>query len=662
MRRLSISKTSRMDRWKTIWVYGKYQLVVKGAIFLVILPLLSLLFRFAMGTAGRSNLTSGDFTGFIFSLQGVFMLPVLLAAMALMVGLDIHTFVLVADRIICGRMEEKKSIPGIRSMLWAGIRSTRRLFTPSGLLLLLYIGIVVPVIGVGFTVSPVKNFQIPNFIMDVVYHNTLYSGLYIVLVLAIILINIRYLFFFQFFLLEDCTVRGALKKSAAFMGTYWRQALLRVFAWTITSGLKMVGGLIAFAALNLLCGRIVVGSALSENQMYWLLMLSVMESVGVWASLYAPLLCYELTLFYRVRRLVQETDESEPARDPVTDESEPARDTVTDESEPEQDTATDESEPVRAIAADKIEKTPRKEKPVKKPDRSALFVMAGFTAVCLLVLAFNLGVSTMYTRFFDDLYIVNDSIDVIAHRAGGDLGAENTVAGMEAAAKAGARWSEIDVQRTADGAYIILHDKTFARVAGVSKKPSDMTLSQIRDLTVQDLFDSSRPGQPVPTFEEMADAARGKIGLFIELKGETADRKMADDIVRILREKNMVQDTAILSLDYPLISYVEETYPEINTGYLYYFSFGDISDLKADFLIMEEKEATSDRINEIHSSGKKAIVWTVNTAESAERFASSDVDGIITDYVKMVQEALRSRRDSTQIDRITQFLVNTMEE
>lgn len=67
---------------------------------------------------------------------------------------------------------------------------------------------------------------------------------------------------------------------------------------------------------------------------------------------------------------------------------------------------------------------------------------------------------------------------------------------------------------------------------------------------------------------------------------------------------------------------------------------------------MEEREATSDKIEEIHKVGKKAIVWTVNTDESVEKFVLSDVDGIITDYVEKVRDGIVTRDNRTGIEVI----------
>ncbi len=154
------------------------------------------------------------------------------------------------------------------------------------------------------------------------------------------------------------------------------------------------------------------------------------------------------------------------------------------------------------------------------------------------------------------------------------------------------------------------------------------------------------------------DAAKGKIGLFIELKGSTADTQMVDDVVKLVKEKGMEKEIAILSLDYKLITYVEEQYSEIDTGYLYFFSIGDTPKLIGDILIMEEREATPEKIDEIHQAGKKAVVWTVNTEESIKKFVLSDVDGIITDYVVKLKDGINKRDNRSDIQVIIDSIID----
>ena len=215
---------------------------------------------------------------------------------------------------------------------------------------------------------------------------------------------------------------------------------------------------------------------------------------------------------------------------------------------------------------------------------------------------------------------------------------------MENAWKIGAYGSEIDIQRTKDGYYILNHDGDFGRVAGDSRKPEEMTLEEIRKLSVD--------GQPIPTYEEMLEACKGKMVLFTELKGATADQQMADDAVRIIKEHGMEDEVVLISLKYELINYIETVYPEMQTGFLTFAAFGDTAKLNCDYLGLEEESATSDAIRDVHKQGKKVLIWTANKRTSQRHFLCSEADGVITDNVLQAMDVIQEIQSRSDLSRI----------
>ena len=175
-----------------------------------------------------------------------------------------------------------------------------------------------------------------------------------------------------------------------------------------------------------------------------------------------------------------------------------------------------------------------------------------------------------------------------------------------------------------------------------------MTLSEVKKLRVD--------GEPVPTLEEMLDASRDKVMLFVELKGDTADNQMADDAVRIIKEKGMQDQAILISLKYDILDYIEQKYPEMLTGYLAFISFGQIENTPFDYMALEEEIATDSNIDAIHKKGKKVMVWTVNEEDDIEQFMTGDADAIITDSVKLAGEIKEQLSNREPIEIILQKL------
>ena len=115
----------------------------------------------------------------------------------------------------------------------------------------------------------------------------------------------------------------------------------------------------------------------------------------------------------------------------------------------------------------------------------------------------------MIAFLYAPLFVREQKAKLVAHRAGGYLAPENSLAGIAASEAAGAYAAETDVQRTLDGYYIINHDDSFKRLAGVKRTPPSMNLLEIKGTR------ANRPEFPgatysVPTLGEMLDACRGK--------------------------------------------------------------------------------------------------------------------------------------------------------
>ena len=140
----------------------------------------------------------------------------------------------------------------------------------------------------------------------------------------------------------------------------------------------------------------------------------------------------------------------------------------------------------------------------------------------------------------------------------------------------------------------------------------------------------------------------------------TADRKMADDAVRLVKHYKVEDSCVLVSLQYDLIDYIETEYPEIQTGFLTFASFGKTADLNCDYIGLEEESATSDTIESIHDEGKKVLVWTANEKGSQRHFLCSQVDGLITDNVRQAMELVNKLEHRSDLDRMVDRIKTIM--
>jgi glycerophosphoryl diester phosphodiesterase len=124
---------------------------------------------------------------------------------------------------------------------------------------------------------------------------------------------------------------------------------------------------------------------------------------------------------------------------------------------------------------------------------------------------------------------------VIAHRGAHKNIPENTLAAYQKAIDLGCDFVEIDTRTTSDGGIVSMHNATVNEyVKGASGKVSDMTFDEIRKLDLGAGYGPEWKGTRVPSFEEILQLCRGKIGIYLDLKAASIP-----ELVKLIKEYNM---------------------------------------------------------------------------------------------------------------------------
>lgn len=94
---------------------------------------------------------------------------------------------------------------------------------------------------------------------------------------------------------------------------------------------------------------------------------------------------------------------------------------------------------------------------------------------------------------------------IVAHRCGGALAPENTLAGLRIAARLGCRGVEFDAMLSADGVPVLIHDETLERTTDGRGAVADHSLAQLRRLDAGSRHAAAFRGEPLPTLAEALD-------------------------------------------------------------------------------------------------------------------------------------------------------------
>jgi glycerophosphoryl diester phosphodiesterase len=114
------------------------------------------------------------------------------------------------------------------------------------------------------------------------------------------------------------------------------------------------------------------------------------------------------------------------------------------------------------------------------------------------------------------------SVVAIAHRGEHLHNPENTIPAFEEAIRVGSDFIEVDVQTTADGKLVLSHDGTVERCTNGHGKVSEMTFDQVEALDAGIKTGPEFAGTRIPTFDQVLDLARGRIGVYVDVKNASA--------------------------------------------------------------------------------------------------------------------------------------------
>lgn len=245
---------------------------------------------------------------------------------------------------------------------------------------------------------------------------------------------------------------------------------------------------------------------------------------------------------------------------------------------------------------------------------------------------------------------LQDEVEVTAHRGSSKKAPENSMSAIMQAIDDGADYAEIDVQETADGIVVVLHDADLMKVAGLQANIWDLTLSEVQALDAGSWFGSGFKGEKVPTLEEVIRGAKGQLKLNIELKYNGNDDRLAERVVELIEKYDCVEDCVITSLEYDGLMEVREINPNIRIGFIVSVAVGRITRLPVDFLSLNSSLATSTLLVEAKEEGLEIHVWTINNPRQMERMIDMGVDNIITDYPDVLVDLLSERASLDEVE------------
>ena len=161
----------------------------------------------------------------------------------------------------------------------------------------------------------------------------------------------------------------------------------------------------------------------------------------------------------------------------------------------------------------------------------------------------------------------------------------------------------------------------------------EMPLEEIKKLHPAVSMGPGYSNIKIPTLEETLDTCKGRIKLNIEIKEDgTESSDFTERVIQLIRDKGMTDQCMITSFCYSVLEKVKAIEPSLKTGYIRSKDIEDFSQYPAaDQFMLSIELIQKERVDQIHSLGKKVTAWTVNDLYSLRKCESAQVDDMITD-------------------------------
>jgi glycerophosphoryl diester phosphodiesterase len=231
---------------------------------------------------------------------------------------------------------------------------------------------------------------------------------------------------------------------------------------------------------------------------------------------------------------------------------------------------------------------------------------------------------------------------LIAHRAGGTLAPENTLAAIRFGRSLGYRAVEIDVRFSRDGVAVLQHDAAIDRNTSGKGPVAERTWDELSALDAGSWRGEAFRGEPMARLPDAAALLRTlRMYAHVEVKRIPGRHRECGE--RVARDvaacwKGAAEEPLLISFSADALDAAKAAEPSLPRGWIVEAPWdGDLAPLErldASSFHLEHDLITPALVREVHARGCRVLAWTVNEAGRAEELLAAGVDGIVTDNVR----------------------------
>lgn len=232
---------------------------------------------------------------------------------------------------------------------------------------------------------------------------------------------------------------------------------------------------------------------------------------------------------------------------------------------------------------------------------------------------------------------------VAAHRGGGKLAPENTLAAIDVGARYGHTMIEFDAKLSKDGQIFLLHDDTLERTSNGWGIAGDLPWDKLLNVDAGSWFSTEFRGEPLPLLSQVAARCK-QHGMMvnIEIKPTTGTDSETGKVIALAARELWQGQTAPLlsSFSIEALEAAQYAVPQLPRGLLLDEWRDDWRELTTRLgcvsIHLNHKLLDEARVRELKAAGLHILVYTVNNPQRAETLLRWGVDTICTDRIDQI--------------------------
>lgn len=235
---------------------------------------------------------------------------------------------------------------------------------------------------------------------------------------------------------------------------------------------------------------------------------------------------------------------------------------------------------------------------------------------------------------------------VLAHRGGGSLAPENTLAAMQCGLDYAYHAVEFDVMLSKDAVPVLIHDPEFGRTVVGSGLVSDTLWSELSQMDAGAWFDARFSGVMIPSYESIFEFCQTQgIWMNVEIKPASGFEQITGEVVAQVTQaclKRIPNSRLPLfsSFSFEALMCAKQVAPEIPRAFLLDEFEPDylqrLQRLDAVALHTNHKHLTPEWAAQVKQAGYGLLCYTVNDLARAQALRAWGVDAICTDRIDLI--------------------------